>query len=1050
VASTVGHKEGAVAYVRQEWKTPLIFVLKCVAHKISRGWQRSLQEAGGGKATRASIKRQQIGKVKLNRTVLLIEDQMYLIKTCEPVRKLIQKRQQENVLVGRGLIDSRWECTIFALELCEGLTVVMARLQKLYLSAEPSKGTAPTLGMFKAVVDADPWQKAEWWEQLFFERVETGGKGKKKKKVELRPVDLSKQLTLDEALEAYDGPRVLPQNEVLITLLDEEGLSTEALSAKVDESNAAMKHAGAKATTSTTKKLVGIEPPSNFAKATKLTAVKVPGLLWDQSDVDLCMRKPCFEAFGVFHVRPFLHFVCMKRKGIFFEMHAELERHLAVCQTFIAASDDEETLWSTDDIRSSNVRLARALDFAIAHANQLGERHEGASEQACVDIIVEIGSSYGRYTKKQFAEWVEGEHTNPILKLGAVGATTGGADHAKWLVEIGKSGLRMLVGKVLRIMPRAVGKAYDDAPYTDPVRGGPLRLLSETTAECRQLWQDLVDFQHETQPLFEVAKSMSKCVHLAALIEGHYAPLYLATVRAEEGIKKAKGVKPQQALHVEGTEVRLQNHFHTVWEPRMWGSPTPAWLAPTRRVRKEKAAAVAAARKAQRAAPPAEPLRPVVLHDAAENADEPESGDDGDEAEDALAEDEVIDNAGESESEYDSDGDGTRPIPRNELVEGMVCWCWDMDKKKAPYTSKSTSFPVVLLEDAEERKEKIRCMTLTDGDVVGTYVPDDRKQGKHSYLDTQALISLLFYDDERSAPVVMPGGEQRWCDPSMLPKPAVLSSGASNSSALSGASTRLANQSGSSSTSAEVLSAANRSSDAGRLVKSTAPAAHEPVRLTRADRQRARDARQEMEQGDQPSAEPPVKPAAPAVKSAATKPAVATRAETAFVPPTVALQTQRWFRNSCYCDAVLMLWDALQRWAASAGIPIATLPFGLPQKVWRDAGVLQLDKVAKTADGSFDLEPEVDATPQLLVELDLGAALQEWWTARQSLYAACERPSAAEVAAAIQRLHAARDTFRREFEQTASSEEQQQGRIACQMGEVGTAGQVWSYTCYGR
>ena len=94
VSSTVGHKTGAVAYLRQEWKTPLIFVIKCVAHKISRGWQRALQQAGGGVATRPPVKRQQIRKVRLNRTVLLLEDHMYLIKSCPPVREEVQEQQR--------------------------------------------------------------------------------------------------------------------------------------------------------------------------------------------------------------------------------------------------------------------------------------------------------------------------------------------------------------------------------------------------------------------------------------------------------------------------------------------------------------------------------------------------------------------------------------------------------------------------------------------------------------------------------------------------------------------------------------------------------------------------------------------------------------------------------------------------------------------------------------------------------------------------------------------------------------------------------------------
>ena len=56
-------------------------------------------------------------------------------------------------------------------------------------------------------------------------------------------------------------------------------------------------------------------------------------------------------------------------------------------------------------------------------------------------------------------------------------------------------------------MPRAVQAAYDDAVYTDTVRGGPLRLLSERTLECRTLWQQLEGYSKEKQPLAVLAAS---------------------------------------------------------------------------------------------------------------------------------------------------------------------------------------------------------------------------------------------------------------------------------------------------------------------------------------------------------------------------------------------------------------------------------------------------------------------------------------------------------------------------------------------------------------
>ena len=90
VSSTVGYKTGAIAHLRQTWHTPLIFVLKCTAHKVSRAWRRALQECGGGQATRPAVKRSQIGKVKLNRVVLLLEDNLYLLMTCPQVMEEVK------------------------------------------------------------------------------------------------------------------------------------------------------------------------------------------------------------------------------------------------------------------------------------------------------------------------------------------------------------------------------------------------------------------------------------------------------------------------------------------------------------------------------------------------------------------------------------------------------------------------------------------------------------------------------------------------------------------------------------------------------------------------------------------------------------------------------------------------------------------------------------------------------------------------------------------------------------------------------------------------
>eukprot|EP00966_Prymnesium_polylepis_P306422 7080707-Prymnesium_polylepis.1 len=175
--------------------------------------------------------------------------------------------------------------------------------------------------------------------------------------------------------------------------------------------------------------------------------MKIPSLLWDQRDVDLCMRLSCFEAFGVFHVRPFLHFLELRRPGIFFEAYSTIRPHLALNKIFILATEDPEHEWSINDVRSFSLRFARALDFAVGHACELEERgYESAGEQACIDIIVDIGTSYGVYCQEQFDEWESSDEqarvTNPMLRFGGIGSVSGGPGHARWLRDQGKPRLR--------------------------------------------------------------------------------------------------------------------------------------------------------------------------------------------------------------------------------------------------------------------------------------------------------------------------------------------------------------------------------------------------------------------------------------------------------------------------------------------------------------------------------------------------------------------------------------------------------------------------------
>ena len=996
-------------------QTPLIFVLKCTGHKVSRGWQKALQTCGGGMATRPAVKRQQLAKVKLNRVVLKLEDNMYLIKTCDEIRKRIQLRQFEPVHKGSGHIDARWECTITAFVETNGLTVVIARLRKLYLLATPEKQAGPTLKSFKAAVEADKWQQMSWWETLFYDEVTitvTVTKGRKKNReqttrIEYRERDLSATLTLDEMYDAYKGPHVLPQQEVLSIELDDKKLTKEQLWAAVNKADTTWKAAreNAQSQTSKMKGLAGIQPPAAFGPAAShLAPIKVPGLLWDQRDVDLAMRDSVFEAFGALHVRPFLHFLELRQPGIFFLAFERISRHRAVNTLFIKAAsatdcDERFSDCSSESdgcmltaVREADVRLGRALSFALAHAEELKSRGYGmAGRQPCLDIILEIGTSYGQYCNDQFAEW----NTNPVYRLGCVGSSVGGPAHAKWLTRVkdenglvGKPKLRAALAKVLHILPRDVQVALDDAAYTDPDTGGPMRLASEKTEECRTLWRELEEYSNESEALAVIATRKVRPLYqrLFAHIEHFYRPLLLVNAMGEEGVKGGKHVKPQQALFPIGTEVRLQNHFHTIWEAGMWGQPPREWLARQRAARKEAARKAAEERKQQREAPPAKPLRNVELHGA---TDSPETS--GDEAfVDPLAESDGEGGDPSQESAVvDNDGSAHRPIAKEELVEGLVCWCYDIDKPRSKVlTSKKVSFPVVLLADYQRGTEYISCMCLTDGAAAGEFVPDNRvsSDGKTSYLDTRDLVSLLFFDESR--PLSQIDGEQRWYDPGVWEGTIAqrASGNASGDTVQTPIDAKVKRE--------PELSKRDERSLAREAIKTSSSA------LSTADKQRE-------------ALVPPVasaKSSSPMVPGKASSSESSGKAREGQAPGRTAArqmqgtadgsandlwdvwhQSHVWQANSCYVDAPIELWFFLQLWLGSKTSDqlILPVPLAVERNAFRAAAVC-----VSTAKDNIDLtEDSEPATSTISIRSDATAALKDWWAARVELYHATSPPT---------------------------------------------------------
>jgi hypothetical protein len=220
-----------------------------------------------------------------------------------------------------------------------------------------------------------------------------------------------------------------------------------------------------------------------------------------------------------------------------------------------------------------------------------------------------------------------------------------------------------------------------------------------------------VAYAKEVEPLEVLATAACpRYVELWAHLQKHYKPLLLTNTLSEEFIKAVKNVSPQLAVYPESVNTHLQNYFHNALEPKAWGTPDDDWLVPTRRSRRQTSAAAAKARKEARAVPPEQPLPQVQLLDATQDG---ESGDEEDH--DPLASD---------GSDNSDDGDdcnlptGELPavtwrVPAADLVEGETFWCWDMDLKsrRKPYTTFSTSFPIVLSRDFESG-EMVHCTTL--------------------------------------------------------------------------------------------------------------------------------------------------------------------------------------------------------------------------------------------------------------------------------------------------------------------------------------------------
>ena len=284
-----------------------------------------------------------------------------------------------------------------------------------------------------------------------------------------------------------------------------------------------------------------------------------------------------------------------------------------------------------------------------------------------------------------------------------------------------------------------------------------------------------------------------------------------------------------------------------------------------------------------------------------------------------------------------------------DLYKGKVCWGYEMDLSRKPYSSFSAHFAVVLLNNPPKSAQKAMCMCLAPTDD-GLYVPDDSHNG--AYLETEIFIELLHYRADEAVPVET--SDQLWCaaeaaatKPTAAKQPAAATTKATAkkpaATTMKAVAKKPAPAKPTTAKPASVKPAAN--------ITRTPPAWSEPAPkrisrtsgreslLSEANTQRAAAVAgqpkipipklwTEVVAGqasptsgvmhkDRLRAREAAKQIATATTGAEARCEARCEAEDAAAQQLFHLRAQfnRWRKNSCYVDASLVLWDCMQRWA---------------------------------------------------------------------------------------------------------------------------------------
>jgi hypothetical protein len=194
----VGHRTGAIAYLRTELDRPLVFPIKCCMHVrnghckspdprsdslslrshracacvqiVSRCWKTAVNDlteggAAGGCRTRSPIKRQ-FTDAQVSCVVLLVEDVNYLYAKDKGLRAYTISLQLGNIDKTAGCIDTRFEYVYYAQRNSFGSTVIGDQVREIFQEASGRKaangvanGVSPkrvAISKLRAVLEAGP------------------------------------------------------------------------------------------------------------------------------------------------------------------------------------------------------------------------------------------------------------------------------------------------------------------------------------------------------------------------------------------------------------------------------------------------------------------------------------------------------------------------------------------------------------------------------------------------------------------------------------------------------------------------------------------------------------------------------------------------------------------------------------------------------------------------------------------------------------------------------------------------------------------------------